>query len=562
MLNLITNNAKILSNQDKPTIIGYDTRIYTEYNSIHAACIFKKIQEIYGRYGEFGIKDEKFSKLLGMTLITFKRAKNVLKNRLETKIGKGNKTYYSIKNDLPYDPESYSYRSFDFNNLYIMDNNLKGAAFLGQLLYWWKKELIKGNLEFSKTDNQIINDLPFLSQCILTSLKKIAVIKGFITIVRRSTGKDWGISHYTVHPNIIEKAIKNLNCEHHGSNLNDLISQRTLVCIKIETMSVSKSRLCLYQNRDSTISNTIYPSILSSAGDQKGFDRNSYEVEKKERNELKKDKVEQPFLNDPNPKEGNEIYSMIGTWKEIVSSHETINLSSRLKDALSAALKNKFDNSLDKWKSYCENISSNEWLMGKNDRGWKVQLSWAIKFESIDKVICGAIYCKKKHTSYKTDQKPIVVPLNELIEEVMLSNDDPDIKKVKLGLINEMSQSHKGVGLTSYHTYFRRAIFETSREGSQKKLIIKSSYGAFNCLLSYHDVIAKACADFEEITIYGGTNDRSGNKIFMRETPNKKIEVSEEEERLSVQEAITGLLYSCRGQEGYNVPEKTCDLMK
>ncbi len=161
MLNLITNNAKILSTCSKPLKIGYDIRIYKEYGSLPAALTFNMIK-VLSKKGTFGLTDQEFSKQLGLSLNTFKRAKLMLKDRACMKIGVGNKTYYEIKKDMEYDP--LNYRGFDLRSSSIMNGSFKGGAFLGQCLHWWNKSLEKGKMEFSMSDKQIIRDLPFLSQ--------------------------------------------------------------------------------------------------------------------------------------------------------------------------------------------------------------------------------------------------------------------------------------------------------------------------------------------------------------------------------------------------------------
>jgi hypothetical protein len=572
MKELNLNKSKILLNKDLPIKIGYDVRIYDQYHHFAASCLFHKAK-IFCSKGEFGISDEDFSKELNIPLRTFKRAKQMVKDRLDMRIDKGNKTYYTLLKDLPYDP--IYYRSFELNHCLIMNNNYKGGAFLGQCLYWWNKALEKGELEFSKTDKQVIEDLPFLSLKILKIIKRIAVIKGFITIKRKKRGTEWGVSHYTLHLNRIERAIKE-NCVPKGT-LNELLEQVVIVCAKRDFECVPKGTLSVCQKGISTISNSINNSILSSAIDQISFDKPDCEAVSEERKKLKNDKDEQPIsASNQQPMKGKEekmevpikpyeekkeIYTMIGIWKETVSNTETITLSSSLKFSLEEAFTKKFDSSLDKWKAYCVKIASKEWLMGNNPSGWKAMLVWAIKPESIDKVLSGFIYDKKKPGNYKTDQKPITLDKQELIDEVFSGNDPIEIKKIKITLIDSMGQFPKDVGLISYHTYLRRAIFELSQSNGKQNLTIKSSYNAYISLLSYHRLIASACHEFDEVIIYGGTNDRFGNQLYMQRISSEDIKPSPLWEKLCVERGIQSFVSVSQMDIQEQFPEKTVGLM-
>ena len=291
-----------------------------------------------------------------------------------------------------------------------------------------------------------------------------------------------------------------------------------------------KSRLSVCQNPVSIINTSIDNSILSSAIDLNSFEKPNCDVVSEERNKFKNNKEgqqieeynQQPkMIEEEGMNEKKEIYQMIGIWKKTISIHESITVSSKLKDQLSEAFTHKFDNSMDKWKSYCEKISSISWLMGKNNTGWKAQLCWAIKPDKIDNILSGAYYEKKKSSSYKTVQKPIIPLKQNLIDEIIQSEEDIEIKKIKLSLIDSLSEVRHDIGLLAYHTYFRGAKFEISQSDGKKKLSINSGYGAYEGSLSFHGMVSMACNEFDEVILYGGKNDRLGNHIYMHRNQSK-----------------------------------------
>ena len=90
---------------------------------------------------------------------------------------------------------------------------------------------------------------------------------------------------------------------------------------------------------------------------------------------------------------------MISIWHSTVetSSEKTILTAWRSK-ALKKALYGMFQNDLSQWKSYCERIEANTFLMGGGARKWKVTLDWAVRPENVQKVREG-VYTGQKETA-------------------------------------------------------------------------------------------------------------------------------------------------------------------
>jgi hypothetical protein len=122
------------------------------------------------------------------------------------------------------------------------------------------------------------------------------------------------------------------------------------------------------------------PNLPLSTG-QNGL---SYIEAKNTPNDLSKDKSHA----------GNEIIKkMIDIWTAIVGEgrEQIIELRGKLIPFLKKALTDKFDNCLQQWKEYCKNIARSKFLMGEKT-SFKADLEWALKFESIRKVLSGDYY--------------------------------------------------------------------------------------------------------------------------------------------------------------------------
>jgi hypothetical protein len=97
-----------------------------------------------------------------------------------------------------------------------------------------------------------------------------------------------------------------------------------------------------------------------------------------------------PDLSKDKSHASNEIVKkMIDIWTAIVQEGRgQIELTGKLIAFLKKALTDKFDDCLQKWKEYCISIARSKFLMGEKT-SFKADLGWALKFESIRKILSG-----------------------------------------------------------------------------------------------------------------------------------------------------------------------------
>ena len=99
-------------------------------------------------------------------------------------------------------------------------------------------------------------------------------------------------------------------------------------------------------------------------------------------------------LFENNSHASNEIIKkMIDIWTAIVGEgrEQLIELKGKIIPFLRKAFTDKFGSCLQKWKEYCISIARSKFLMGEKT-SWKADLEWALKFESIRKVLSGNYY--------------------------------------------------------------------------------------------------------------------------------------------------------------------------
>lgn len=85
-------------------------------------------------------------------------------------------------------------------------------------------------------------------------------------------------------------------------------------------------------------------------------------------------------------------------WNKYINDDESPNFFKRqLK--ISEILYEFFESDIEKWENFCKDISSTPFLMGQNDRKWKIKLNWILIQENLQKVLSG------KYKSYSNYSK-------------------------------------------------------------------------------------------------------------------------------------------------------------
>lgn len=149
----------------------------------------------------------------------------------------------------------------------------------------------------------------------------------------------------------------------------------------------------------------------------------------------------------------NEIVKqMVEIWVAIVEQgKEKITLTSKRIAFLKQALKDKFDNCLEKWEKYCETIASSRFLMGEI-KSFKATLDWVLKFENIQKILEGHYGIGDRAVKVKEASE------KELQEEIEVLDEELEIKDFRAKCL-------KIVGHCTYHAWFRKLKIEKREEG-------------------------------------------------------------------------------------------------
>lgn len=81
----------------------------------------------------------------------------------------------------------------------------------------------------------------------------------------------------------------------------------------------------------------------------------------------------------------------ISIWNELLKDKlsEVRGFTEKRKANFRERWKDELDENMDTWRLFCSKILRQQFLLGKNDRGWKANIDWALKPNSITKTLEG-----------------------------------------------------------------------------------------------------------------------------------------------------------------------------
>jgi DNA-binding MarR family transcriptional regulator len=80
---------------------------------------------------------------------------------------------------------------------------------------------------------------------------------------------------------------------------------------------------------------------------------------------------------------------MLETWNSLLCPPVLVQMTTERSQRLTAILADHFENKLDCWSSFCQEITQSAFLMGKGQRGWRVTLDWLLDSRNLHKTLEG-----------------------------------------------------------------------------------------------------------------------------------------------------------------------------
>lgn len=154
--------------------------------------------------------------------------------------------------------------------------------------------------------------------------------------------------------------------------------------------------------------------------------------------------------------EDENVKKMLMTWNETVqkklpAGKDVYSTQKRI-SALNTCFSEVFNNDQFAWKSYCEQISQSQFLMGDNPSGFKVTLDWALIIDNAYKILEGAIYDKPSPKDLKPKEISRVELLDEIRNKILKDPSQEVWFRISEHLIDCL-------GPTTYKSWFNQVTF-------------------------------------------------------------------------------------------------------
>lgn len=160
-------------------------------------------------------------------------------------------------------------------------------------------------------------------------------------------------------------------------------------------------------------------------------------------------------------KEGICAQKLFDIWNQKLEGENPITLTKTRARNLMAAFKFKFKASIEQWKSFCQSITTSDFLMGRVKSSFRARLDWVLKFDIIQRILEGDFGVKIE------EHFPLYDP-KECIEE-NTQDESPLIQNIRQNI-------QKKVGLASYKSWFMHV--KIHQKGEETLLICKNDFCA------------------------------------------------------------------------------------
>jgi hypothetical protein len=178
------------------------------------------------------------------------------------------------------------------------------------------------------------------------------------------------------------------------------------------------------------------------------------------------------------------IDEMIDIWRRIVSRDLDESISKATYNNLEKSYVEKFSSSLSEWKRFCSLCASSKYLMGETTQQFKLNIGWASKLDSIEKITNG-------HFSTGDRAQKIVLPSQtELHDEILRSDETQEVKDFRALCLRTF-------GNASYISNFKPLTIEFRKE-KEVALIAIHKFAAEFLMQNCYSYLRRLLEGFED----------------------------------------------------------------
>ena len=160
---------------------------------------------------------------------------------------------------------------------------------------------------------------------------------------------------------------------------------------------------------------------------------------------------------------------LLEIWNQTVGQRQgeevtLVQLTKKRAQYLVAAFKFRFESNLLKWKQFCQQVTSSDFLMGKVKSTFKASLDWVLKFDIIQRILEGDFGVKE---SPGYDDEVVLIKSEEIHRTIEISVEDEPIKRLRRSILQILGEQ-------TYQSWF--ADMTMTKNGRGIQLHTKSQF--------------------------------------------------------------------------------------
>ena len=368
------------------------------------------------------------------------------------------------------------------------------SLFLQQLHYWLTSETDVGKIIDQK--KWVYNSLEKWALQLCLSERQISRVisylksLGVIIVGHFNRKKCDRTKWYTIDYQTLEN-ILSVSSQSEVNNTKHFNQDDPLLKRSMDKMSLSYRHNGDMYNKEPEITSenkTISTELVTVRGPEESFQQVN-NVEKRDKLKNKK----------------NLAFVLLEIWNQTIGEgNSSVQLTKKRAQYLVAAFKYRFNSSLEKWKQFCYQVTTSDFLMGKVKTTFKANLDWVLKFDIMQRILEGDFGIKsQEHLISYPHQEDLVDKIKAEIDSL---EEIPDSKKLRHKILHDL-------GPNCYQSWFKDIVIEIDQQGRRLHLQAKNLFVKDFIESNYLDKIRSFSSNFIHIS-WGKRGGGSSDLLF------------------------------------------------
>ena len=208
---------------------------------------------------------------------------------------------------------------------------------------------------------------------------------------------------------------------------------------------------------------------------------------------------------------------LLEIWNQTVGQRQgeegnLIQLTKKRAQYLVAAFKFRFESNLSKWKQFCQQVTSSDFLMGKIKSTFRASLDWVLKFDIIQRILEGDFGVNKTPC---VDEEAVSLKTEAITQTIETSGEGEPIKRLRRSIL-------RALGEQTYQSWFADMPMTQSpptKGGRGIQLHTKSRFACDYVQTNYLDKLT-SLTDCELVVVLESSNNHQtsgGNGLVLEQ---------------------------------------------